>query len=53
MDDLTLNLAVGLNALRTDGFLLYLLSGSFAGETREGERAVIYQQPARTCSILD
>jgi hypothetical protein len=46
MDDLTLNLAV-LNALRKDGFLPYLLSRSSAGETREGEQAVIYQQPAR------
>jgi hypothetical protein len=43
MDDLTLNLAGGtLNALRKDGFpFLNLLSRFFAGETREGEQAVI------------
>ena len=39
-------LALALNSLRKDGSLPYLLPRSFAGETREGEQAVIYQQPA-------
>ena len=46
MDDLTLNLALGSQCPAKDGFLPYLLSRSFAGETREWEQAVIYQQPA-------
>ncbi|MBV8454288.1 MAG: hypothetical protein JOZ29_18740 [Deltaproteobacteria bacterium] len=39
-------ITVALNTLRKDGFLPYLLSRFFAGEIREGEQAVIYQQPA-------
>jgi len=38
---------IRLNTLRKDGFLPYLLPRAFAGETREGEQALIYQQPAR------
>jgi hypothetical protein len=41
-----------LNTLRKAGFLPYLLSRSFAGETREGEQAVIYQQPAGRTSTF-
>jgi hypothetical protein len=37
---------LGFNTLRKDGCLPYLLSRFFAGETREGVQAVIYQQPA-------
>jgi hypothetical protein len=48
---LTFKHAATFNTLRKDGFLPYLLSRSFAGETREGEQAVIYQQPARFESV--
>jgi hypothetical protein len=49
MDDLTLNLALGSERPATR-WLPHLLSRSFAGETREGAQAVIYQQPASTVS---
>ncbi len=43
---LDLTLASGLNTLRKDSFLPYLLPRSFAGENERGEQAVIYHQPA-------
>jgi hypothetical protein len=48
MHDLQFHLAAALNTLRKAGFLPYLLPRSLAGEKREGEQAVICQQPARS-----
>jgi hypothetical protein len=44
-------LAAALNTLRKDGCLPYLLPRSLAEETREGEQAVIYHQPATLSEI--
>jgi hypothetical protein len=46
MHDLQFHLAVVFNTLRKVGFLPYLLPRFLAEETREGEQAVIYHQPA-------
>jgi len=47
----TATVSLTLNTLREDGFLPYLLSGFFYRGEREGEQAVIHQQPASLLAL--